>query len=291
MAGAGELQRLLVKAQNTDGGWGYENGSSWTEPTALALLALSAWRVEGSAFDRAGDWLKRTQRADGGWPPAPSVGISTWVTSLATLALSEIEGADDFCRRGIQWLVGQIKSPLNPIECLAFRMRGLPLPLQPTGGSPFFPGTAAWVAPTATSILSLADFARKADQQNLISHIKDAQRYLVSRRCRDGGWNHGGSKYRSENAGSYPETTGLALLALYDLPDSELDISLKRALHFLQFPGSIEGLSWLQLGLTCHGMDVLDSNTDLECRTARDVSLRLLALAAQSRTNKFLIHS
>jgi len=33
------------------------------------------------------------------------------------------------------------------------------------------------------------------------------------------GWNHGGSSFRSENATSYPETTGLALLALSDVPD------------------------------------------------------------------------
>ncbi len=290
MAEADELQRLLVKTQNPDGGWGYENGSSWTEPTALALLAFSAWKIQNSAYERGCAWLGRNQRVDGGWPPKPSVGISTWVTSLAVLALSENDRPANQCRLGVQWLISQIRPEPSAIERLAFRIRGIPL-IQPSGGSPWFPGTAAWVSPTAMSILALSDRARKPDQENLKSHVKDAREYLLSRRCRDGGWNHGGSRYRSENAESYPETTGMALLALYDLPASELNVSVKLAQYFLGCPGSIEGLSWLQLALTRRGMDVLNIKTDLECRTTRDMSLRLLALAGRSPSNKFLLPS
>jgi squalene cyclase len=77
MAEAGELQRKLLEAQNADGGWGYENGSSWTEPTALALLALEAQQIKGSVYERARAWLRSKQRIDGGWSPGPSVNTST----------------------------------------------------------------------------------------------------------------------------------------------------------------------------------------------------------------------
>lgn len=294
MAEADQLQLLLLRAQNADGGWGYENGSSWTEPTALALLALEARQARNYAFERGCAWLIRNQRGDGGWPPKPSVNVTTWVTSLATLALSGTDGAAIPCRRGIHWLVSEIQpqgtaAVTNYLLRAIFRMRGISPPLQ--GGSPWFPGTAAWVAPTAMSILALSAFVHTDPQEKLASHIQNAQQYLLSRRCRDGGWNHGGSPYRSENANSYPETTGLALLALYHQPALELNVSLNCARSLLRCPGSIEALSSLQLGLMRHGIDVVDIKTALECRTTRDVSLRLLALTARSETNKLLLRT
>src|SRR5579875_1585598 len=111
MSEAAALQRQLLLAQNRDGGWSYGRGSSWTEPTAFALLALRAHQVRDRSVNLGLEWLRRTQRADGGWAPQPGVDTSTWVTSVASLALSDCESAAANYRRGIHWLAGQVQPP------------------------------------------------------------------------------------------------------------------------------------------------------------------------------------
>ncbi len=274
-----ELQRQLIQRQNADGGWGYLNASSWTEPTALALLAFESLGRKASEYDRGTVWLAQAQRPDGGWPPQPSVHVSTWVTSLATLALSGLNRHSAACDRGTEWLIQQIKPANNPLERLVPRVFGLAPQILPAGGSPWFPGTAAWIAPTAMSILAFREAAR-SNSEKYNKLVEDAQLYILSRRCRDGGWNHGGARYRSENAVSYPETTGIALLALHGVPAPNLALPLKRAESFLRSSRSSEASSWLRLALKSHGRDTDAGPNDLPCRTAREISLRLLALAA-----------
>jgi hypothetical protein len=291
MAEVEQLQQKLLEAQNSDGGWGYETGSSWTEPTAFALLALETQPSNGTAYERGCAWLKQKQRGDGGWSPAPSVDISTWVTSLVLLALSGVNSDSCEYQRAIKWTLGQIRPELTPIERFAFRLRGLPRAEETSGGSPWFPGTAAWIGPTVTSVLALSDGARRNGDEQLRSRAIGGKQYILSRRCHDGGWNHGGTSFRSQNAESYPEMTGMALLALHGIPASDLSVSIQRAEGFLSYPGSIEGLCWLQLGLMQHGRDRLHINTNLHCRTTRDICLRLLVLAAGSSTNRLLIQT
>ncbi len=293
MAEAEALQRQLLEAQNQDGGWPYQHGSSWTEPTAFALLALEAQHSQEShAFERGSLWLQNNQRSDGGWPPNRSVQISTWVTSLALLALSDTGLTADQRRRAVQWLTSQVEPEIHPLQRLVLRVREIAPPVQ-IGGSPWFPGTAAWIAPTVLTVLALSGAARSQSDPNLRSYVREAQQFILCRRCRDGGWNHGGSRYLSEDTVSYPEMTGMALLALYGAPPSQLDLSLKLAEAHLQSVASMEALCWLELGLARHGRqpDRRQSgpaSRPLPCHTTRDISLRLLALSTDSSTNKLL---
>jgi squalene cyclase len=96
---------FLLSRQNGDGGWGYRGTTSWTEPTCLALLALSAREGNAASVEAAGRgrrWLESAYRKDGGWAPRPSVEESTWVTALAVLAGQE---------RGVDWLMRQQDAP------------------------------------------------------------------------------------------------------------------------------------------------------------------------------------
>jgi Prenyltransferase and squalene oxidase repeat len=288
MAEAVELQHKLLEAQNADGGWGYDRDSSWTEPTAYALLALEAQHIKGGAYERGCAWLARKQRSDGGWSPAPSVDISTSVTSLVLLALPEAVLAAGDYQRGIDWTVRQIRPEPTGFARFVSLLRGSPRVEDNGGGSPWFPGTAAWIGPTVISVLALSEALRRNSDEKLRRTIGRNQQYILFTRCQDGGWNHGGSKFRSQNAESYPEMTGMALLAFQSPPASDLSASIRCAENFLSCPASSEGLSWLQLGLIRHGRDRLNITTDLPCRTTRDTSLRLLALAAHSRSNKLV---
>ncbi len=289
MAEADRLQRQLINAQNPDGGWAYERGSSWTEPTALALLALEAHGFTDTAYQRGCLWLERTQRFDGGWPPQPLVDVSTWVTSLAALVFSGQATRRNQHGRSIRWLLGETKPETSPIARLVYRLRGAIPPIHAAGGSPWFPGTAAWIAPTATSVLALQQAAHSHADPLLASCARDGQQYILCRRCRDGGWDHGGGRYLSENARSYPEMTGIALLALYGVAPAELVVPLKLAEAHLASAESMEALCWLHLALVRHGCGTKSIETSLPCRNLRDVSLRLLSLAAGSSTNKLMI--
>jgi hypothetical protein len=250
MAEVDELQRQLLASQNRDGGWPFAKGSSWTEPTALALLALRLHDRSPGVCQAAAYWLERRQNANGGWRPNDAVPASTWVTSLAILALPS-PGP-----RAGDWLTEHV--------------------YKKSGGSCWFPGTASWVTPTAMAILALS----RLDQRRFSAPIEQSRQFLLNRRCRDGGWNHGGSSFRSENAVSYPETTGLALLALAGVPPERLTTALRLSEDFLKNPGSVEALSWLQMGLAAQGRKIQDSQAQLRPRNIRDISLRLLGLAA-----------
>jgi hypothetical protein len=249
------LEQRLRAAQNSDGGWSYHGGAkSWTEPTAMSILALSARGRTDAELNRARRWLIERQRADGGWAPNPVVDTSTWVTSVAVLALQRA---------------------------------GWPMKLKPAsarttqGGTPWYPGTAAWIGPTVFSVLALRSLCENTSDCRIQEFIEASRNYLLSRRCKDGGWNHGGSRYRSENSRSYPEMTGLALLAFPPNPGQWLAKSLARAQEHLAAPESMQGLCWLQVGLAYHNVAIADVSDSLPCRTNEDVWLRLLALRAK----------
>ncbi len=286
VAEAGVLQQQLYRMQNPDGGWGFHGGSSWTEPTALAILALGA-QSEGSKSEillQGYQWLDRSQRNDGGWAPQPGVDVSTSVTSLAALAYLQ---GERFAKlpAALNWLKGQVKTPESPVGRLIKRLHNSSISPEMGAGSSWFPGTAAWLYPTAMAVLTFWRAASRTDDKDLRILGQNGEAFILLRRCRDGGWNHGGSHYLSEDAFSYPEMTGVALLALEHVNPNELRYPLKRAAAFLQAPSSSEGLSWLQMALAKHNVPTTECTSQFPCRTTRDMALRLLALSASSPRN------
>lgn len=276
----------LLTCQNADGGWGYYRGGSSTEPTTFALLALS---VSGCgqtiAAQRGVQWLAASQRSDGGWPPSRDVDQSTWVTALP-LILPKIMRAPLRVEAAKEWLLSQQGRESTWQERLKNYLAAVRNPLDTSQqGWPFYPDTAAWVAPTAFTILGLERFPSDVRAQ---SRCRAGRAFLLSRMCSDGGWNHGSFRALGYDLPSYPETTGVALLALHNEQNEALQRSLCQAKQQLTHIRSREALCWLQMGLLAHGQAVSSDMTNLKSRRAvMETALTMLARAAANGHNIF----
>jgi hypothetical protein len=300
----------LLGRQNADGGWSYHRGGSWTEPTCYAILALAANGAGHAGEVRRGmEWLRRCQRADGGLAPRESVQESTWLTALALLLPS---GPEDIDRnRAETWTVAQTGRESGWVNRIRLWMLGADsADSMNFDGWPWYPGTAAWVGPTAVSILALQKLERRggrADHANLMKRIDQGRGFLLARRCRDGGWNHGSTRALGYDSDSYPETTGLVLLALHGISGPEVAQGLVRGEQHLAVCRSSEAASWLRLGLGAHGRTVLAPRAGEEPPAAgrpsepfdgatsqpmhggaMEIALAALADAAQTGRNPFL---
>ena len=122
-------------------------------------------------------------------------------------------------------------------------------------GWPWYPGTAAWVIPTAVSVLALEKIGKRRSALTtvLCKRIEQGRSFLLARRCRDGGWNHGSTRALGYDSDSYPETTGIALLALHGVSGPDVTQGLERGRTALAACQSSEAASWLRLGLGAHG--------------------------------------
>lgn len=256
------MRAELENSQNTDGGWGIRPAApSWTEPTALAALALA--NARGIA------WLAQTQLPDGGWPPNPNVSRSTWVTAIVALLPRKLLG-DQRHDLAVQNLLSAMEQRPSTSE----RVRRWMLGIKPANGPDargwsWFPGSASWLTPTAMSIIALRRAGAGPDPA--------AIEYLWQRQCADGGWNHGSSHALGYEAPSYAETTGLALVALTGTGGPRLDRAIEAASRHADTPLTTEGASWLRIALHLHGCNPGAVNFAAPPRTTIDRALTLLA--------------
>jgi hypothetical protein len=280
----------LLDIQQTDGGWPYNSNSSWTEPTCYSIMALHSTGGPEKAISRACEWLARRQRRDGGWSPGPAVEKSTHVSSLAVLALSGIAGYEDAADRGVRWLLAQSGAESSFWARLARFAMGVTSAPTEHAGWPWFPGAAAWVIPTSLAIFALSKQKPGMYGGDAPARVNDARRFLLGRRCPDHGWNHGGLFRPGETPVSYPETTGIALLALSGT-SADLEPSLRCGEQHAHSPRSTEGATWLRLGLLAHGRHSPQPPTKYRDWTVSQVALRIITEAAEAGHNPFINHA
>jgi hypothetical protein len=272
------LVAVLQQAQNADGGWPYRAGTtSWTEPTVLSLLALG----EKEAAARGYSWLRLAERPGGGWAPRPGVEEATWVTSLVALLPTGALGGERYAG-ALEWILRQTPEDSTFLYRLRQRLLGTGAG-ERNRGWPWFPGTAAWVTPTSLAILALRKAQRRDSSGEIRRRIETGQRFLISRMCADGGWNHGSSRALGYNGNSYAETTGTALAALAGV--SNLERSLAAAERHWDTCRSAEGAAWLKLGLLAQGRKIQGWPSRITPRNLRDTALCVLADEAEKGQN------
>ena len=197
------LRQFLRDGRNPDGGWGYYRGkSSRLEPTCWALLALG---VEGSSGDLLRRWpvnggllLER----NGG---EPNVGFH----GVALLALRALGIEHEKGNAALVSSVQQIKG--IALEPTAFLKQDNTLQAWP-----WVAGTFSWVEPTAWCLLALKRWATTMPAAIDRSRVDVAERLLIDRCCRDGGWNYGNAEVMGQQLKPFVPTTAVALLAMQD---------------------------------------------------------------------------
>jgi hypothetical protein len=248
-------------------------------------LALVAQKSAAEPFARGLRWLHAAQLPDGGWAPQRAVRQSTWMTAVAALLGPAALGTDAYLR-GIAWIVRQTGEETS----LPSRVqRFLTGNAQTDPGWPWFPGTSAWVSPTALSMLALRKAARCVASAQILARLDMGAECLLQHACSDGGWNYGAARALDYDAHSYPETTGVALLALSGRDTPAIRKACGWAQAQLARCRTSEGESWLRLGLLAHGQLPSDSAPPARPpRTVQNAALAVLASAAVEGRNPFL---
>lgn len=229
----GALSRALAylaQTQNPDGGWGYSPGhTSYVEPTALVLLAFG-----GSGQDvlaRGRRWLLAAQREDGAWG-VDSRGYSpSWMTAWAVWALATCTGEIDCAQalaKGTTWLLAEptLKVEEATVYAQARHLLGIDPALQ---GWPWQPGEAAWVFPTALTLLALVAAGIRQHPR-----LDQGLLYLLDRACPDGGWNFGNPAMFGKRLPALIPETAMALLALRTLGVKIEGASVQAGLAYLR---------------------------------------------------------
>jgi hypothetical protein len=278
---------ILVNKQNRDGGWAYVRGASWTEPTVFAVMALLA-AGESEAARRGLAWLRAKQLPDGGWPPQTGFDESTWVTALVALIPFDRLGTQAH-GRAIEWVMNTCGEESTATFRLRQWLLGNSPPRPEPVAWPWVAGTAAWVGPTAISILALDKENLRQRSPAIARRIAEGRRFLMERRCPGGGWNHGSVRVYGQDGLPYPETTGMALAALRGVHTEETAKGLDVARRFLDQTHSADALNWLRLGLMAH--DSLPVGyclpADVPCRTLIETSLDMLVAGSRAGRDFF----
>jgi hypothetical protein len=241
---------MLTGAQNADGGWGYHIGKqSATEPTAWALLAFASLADSGkfsAVIGRGKDWLRAAQLPDHSWPAFTNVSEGCWLTSLASLALHQLNDSPDAVAAGAKWLCNEW-----PAEGKLWR-RWLLRWIAPKNlvrqnvalrGWNWTPGTSSWVEPTACALILLHQLFADGFPPDANARRKLAEAMLYDRMCPGGGWNSGNAEVYGVAGQPLVGPTVWALIALQKYRErAENQLALKWLLSTqdqIQGPGSL----------------------------------------------------
>jgi len=249
---------FLLEAQNADGGWGYFPGKrSWLEPTAYAMLALDGDGQAQSALERAWKAVRSWQLPNGAWRGGPQVLEPHWTTALAVTLHVARRQFDEPFRAGVGWLLQTMGSEENLWMWMARWLKIQTIEFDPSlHGWPWSPGTSSWVEPTVHTLICLRKAAPHYPAKELELRVQMAEKFLLDRRCSDGGWNYGNRRVFRVELPSFEESTAMALLALRGTQGVDLRTALDRARMFWNERPSPLARAWLAISLRNYGLPI-----------------------------------
>ena len=203
--------QYLLSSQNNDGGWGYfPNQTSSVEPTSCVVLVIKEQEKLRDFHSQAIEWLINAQNNDGGWGINRLDNKSGWQTAWALISLAGSSANPEFIKSATDWLLNFGLKSLEENETLDTIRKHFNIDTN-LYGWPWQSGEAAWIEPTALSLLALNSV--EMDPQHH-ERIQEAILYLDDRRCRDGGWNFGNPVMFNKDLPPRTYHTSLSILAL-----------------------------------------------------------------------------
>jgi hypothetical protein len=267
-----DLTDLLTAGQNADGGWGYyRHKKSRLEPTCWAVLALTSTGQDASAAGKAlRQWPTRDglllERADG------ETNFGFHGLALLALQAAALEHRD-----GNRALL----DGLQRVKGLALEPSSINRQDNSIQAWSWIDDTFSWVEPTAWCLLALKTCAQPWHARIDPVRLRDAERMLVDRSCRGGGWNYGNSNMLGKELAPYVPTTAVTLLALRDRGTEPI---VTEALAFLErhstFERSATALGLASRALRAYGRDATAVHIALRQQLPITVALGNHAAAA-----------
>lgn len=282
---------FLRKTQNPDGGWGYFPGKhSWLEPTTYATLALHGTPGADAPLGRSWNLVRSWQTSEGSYRPSGQVQGGTWITAHV-VTLASVRGVyDDNVRRSVDWMLSVVGAEHNLLMRTASALHLLKTKLDVShAGWPWREGNAAWIEPTAHTLVALKKVAGRYQGAELEHRVREGEALVLTRRCSDGGWNCGNPNVLNFDLPSYPETTGLALMGLQGRSSAELSGPLDVAQRFREETKSSLATAWLTIALRCHGRNPRAPQG--ENRVSNDIMLAALEALGHPDGNYALLRT
>jgi hypothetical protein len=273
------LAQLLDQLATAPIGGYHLAGPAAAEPIAYAALALAA-AERWDAAQRAADWLRDQQAADG------SVGVTAdddapgWPTSLALLAwhaLKEYDAARyaDAIERGIAWALDAKGKAAERSEEVGHDSTLV--------GWSWAANTHSWLEPTAMFVAALRAVGLGESPRS-----REGVKILVDRLLPEGGANYGNTFVLGQELKAHPQPTGIALWALAreGSTDPRIGKSIDYLLRELELPLGLPSSCHALIGLAAHQVEtaklqpVLDRTTTALKQPASTFELALLTRAA-----------
>ncbi|MCA9816941.1 MAG: hypothetical protein KC652_17640 [Cyanobacteria bacterium HKST-UBA01] len=252
-----KAEKYLASSMSPHGWWSYKDGNGPSlEATAWCAFALADRKELASQVIR---FLSAQQNEDGGWSTAPDTGFSDWVTGPALMAIREISRKNPellpkpVLKKGMLHLADSRPYFYPVVGRLLLLISKGPEGVHFPRGWPWDPECFHWVEPTSYHLFALK-VPGMPEQEVYRSIVDHANRYILKRVCKGGGWNYGNRETLGAFLTPFRVTTAEALLALQDVDRNEaINESLSHLESYRDADTSTLGLAWSILCLDAYG--------------------------------------